>query len=232
MTRKENISIALIAGMAACIVLLLGLFTQARDDNFRKDSIIAEKNAEIQYRVNKEGKIVAEKQAAQATAKQFAEAYPQLANELMKQFDVKIKDLRAVIQAEFQARGSGNATTNVYNYYDTLTQDSVKAIAFKVNDGYLNMDATILPDRSPYEYVYQDTLTYGFTVKKKWALGKETLYGFGGLKNPNAKVTSATNVLIDSYNDKRWVLSAGVSYAPFTKQVLPTVTFGYAIVKF
>ena len=224
------ISVLIASVLIICLLYNKNMKSQARE--IKLTSIIKEKTDSIRHRKNKDGQTVSEKSAASVTPKQFEEAYADLAKELNRQFDVKIKDLRAVIKAEFEARGEGNAVTNYYNVYDSLQRDTVKAINFKVDDGYLDLDATILPSRSPYKYVYGDTLSYGFVAKKKWLLGREQLYGFGGLRNPNAKIIAATNVLIDSYRDKRWVVSAGVSYLPLTNQVQPSVTVGYALFKF
>jgi hypothetical protein len=198
-------------------------------------SIIAEKTAQIEYHVNEKGKIIAEKVAAEASLKELSKAYPDLARELKDDFDVKMKQMKAYIRNEFEARGSGMSNiTN--NYYDTITKKNVQRLEF--NDGYLDFSALIdSTNHALSTYVYSDTVRTVIHTKKKWFMGSEKLYASSSLSNPSARVNGTTNLLLKN-RDKRWVVSAGVSWAPVSaegwnaRQFVPTVTFGYALIKF
>jgi hypothetical protein len=202
-----------------------------------RGSIIREQNAELEYRKSKEGKIIAEKEAAVAQVKDLKEAYPRLAKLLTEQMDIRLKNLRTSIQAEFQALNSG--TSNIIR--DTIFKEG-KPVAFvdsvKVDDGYLNLDGILNPSNSgelkslDWKYSYQDSVTIALHVKKKWFLGKETLYSSFMLQNPNAKVINSTSTQVQTYRDKRWVISAGAYYDPFRDQWGASVHFGRALFKF
>lgn len=221
--------------VAVALAILCGwLFTQLRKsdaENTRKDSIIAEQIDSVRHWKTESGRIASEKAAAVASAKEFQEAYPKLADELKREFDVKVKDLKAYVKAEFEARGEGKGSIS-NTYYVDSTGHRYKE--FTMDDGYLKFRTTLFDSltAAPYKYTYADTLTYGFRVKKKWLLSREKLYGFGGLRNPNAKITSATNVLIDDYKDKRWVVMAGAGYDPFNNKLIPMLGVGYALFRF
>lgn len=220
-----------IVGLLVVIGLMLSHIKKVERESTRKDSIIAEKNDSLRYERTESGRLRVEKAAAVASTKEFKEAYPKLAEELKKEFDVKVKDLKAYVRAEFEARGSGNGSVSNTYYVDSTGQ---RYKEFKMDDGYLKFRTTLFDSltKAPYEYTYSDTLTYGFKTEKKWFLGKEKLMGFGGLRNPNARITKATNVLIDDYKDKRWVVMAGAGVNPFDGKIIPLVGVGYALFKF
>lgn len=204
-----------------------------------RDAIIAEKNDSLSYERNKYGRLVAEKLAVEASYKEIRDAYPRLAAELKNEFDVKIKDLKAYVKNTIEASGSGNAV--VHNHY-TLPDSTGKRYPYwelKASDGYLDFSADVIDSlHAPYRYTYTDTITTVVSTRKKWLFGKETLHASTSLRNPNAKVSESTNILINKYKDKRWIVYAGVGYgATFTKDQFlsgPTMSVGvgYAFVKF
>lgn len=222
-----------IVGLLVILGILLTHIRKLKAETSRKDTIIAEKTDSLRYERTRSGRLTAEKDAAVATADEFKAAYPKLAEELKEEFDVKVRELKAYIRAEIQATGQGTGTITNTFYVDSSGAPT-RYREFDMDDGYLKFRTTLFDSliHAPYQYTYSDTLTYGFKATKTWALGKEKLYGFGGLRNPNAKIVNATNVLIDDYKDKRWVLVAGVSYNPFEGKIIPMVGVGYAFLKF
>jgi hypothetical protein len=227
--------LGLIAALILLCIFFISQWVHSAGVIKEKDSIIAEKTAQIEYHVNDKGKIVAEKLAAEASLKELSKAYPDLARELKKDFDVKMKQMKAYIRNEFEARGSGMSNiTN--NYYDTAKNQFTRRLNF--DDGYLRFESSI--DSSNHAlstYSYRDTATTVIHTKKKWFMGSESLYASTSFGNPVAKTMNTTNLLV-KHRDKRWVVSAGVSWAPVSaegwnaRQFVPTVTFGYALIKF
>lgn len=220
--------------VAVLLVLSGWLFVELRKmkaELNRKDTIIAEKEGQVTHWKTESGRNAIEKDAAIATAKEFKEAYPKFTEELKNEFDVKWRDMRAFVRAEFQAQGKGTgAISNTY-YIDSAGQ---RYKEFNMDDGYLKFRTTLFDSMTmaPYQYTYGDTLTYGFNVRRKWFLGKERLYGFGGLKNPQAKIIGATNVLIDEFKDKRFSLGPYVGYSFTQNRVDFGVSLQYSIWKF
>lgn len=178
-----------------------------------KDTVIAEKNAEIAYRVNKEGKIIADKVAAEMRAKDLAAAYPELANQIRKEMGIELKNLKVAIVNEIQAKGSGVSTITNNHYIDSTgkEQDSTN---LDVSDGHLSFHATIFDNNyAPYDYSYTDSITTAMYMKKKWFMGNEKLYSSSMLSNKNAKVTSSTNILMKDYRDKRFGIGPYIGYS-------------------
>lgn len=211
---------------------------KSKDAEARKDSVIAEKNAIISYHKNKLGETVSQKNAAEMTTKELTKAYPLLIAEIKKEFDLKVKDIRAIVRDEFIAHGQGNSTINNHYYIDS-TGIHRSTWDLKISDGYLNCQATFIDSlHVPYSYTYGDTATTVVHAERKWFLGSETLYSSSVFKNPNAKVIGTTNILVKNYKDKRWALSVGVSYLPLMYnekiqyQIQPSVQFGYTLFKF
>lgn len=220
-----------IVGLIVVIGLMLSYIRKLEAASNRKDTIIAEKNDSLRYERTESGRLRVEKDAAVATAEEFKNAYPQIADELKREFDVKIRDLKAYVRTEFQARGQGSGSISNTYYVDSAGR---RYKEFNMDDGYLKFKTTLFDSliQAPYQYTYSDTLTYGFKMERKWFLGKERLVGFGGLRNPDAKITSATNVLIEDYKDKRWVVTAGAAVNPFDGKIIPMIGVGYALMKF
>ena len=184
-----------------------------RAESDRKDSVIAEKNAQIKYHVSVTGRVIAEKQAAEATTKEALAAYSEVISQIRKEFDVKTKDIKAFVQASFQAQGSGEATV-VNNYYQDSTGRTVKAKKFLFDDKYLHFESELFDSLQTAfsTYTYSDSILLAFHAKKKWFLGKETLFASARLSNPSAKVTSSTSVLIKEARDKRWSIGISAGY--------------------
>lgn len=229
---KLDYKLVIIGGLAAACVILYLRNQNLRSDVAGKSSIINEKNAEIAYRTSETGRIIAEKVTAEATAKHFAEAYPQLAEEIKKEFDIKLKDVKAYVRNEIRAQGKGEGST-VNNHYTDSTGVKRFSQELHVSDNYLRLDAVILDtNRFSYRYVYADTITTVISAKRKWFLGNEKLFATSSLRNKEAKVMGSTNILIKDHKDKRFVLSAGAYYDPFRQDYGFGVHFGYALIKF
>lgn len=230
---KTHLTYLIIIGVLAAI--LFYLFDRNLKNKLETEQlkgIIEEKSAEIIYRKNENGRILAQKKASELTTKQLQEAYPLIVKEIQKEFDLKIKDVKAYIRNEFEARGSGNSTINHYTYTDSAG-NKYPIWKLKVQDQYLDFSATVYDSlHAPYEYVYRDTISTVVSVKKKWIFGDEKLYATSMLKNQNAKVTGATNLLINNYRDKRFTLGPVVYFDPFSQKFGIGVGAGYALFKF
>lgn len=211
--------------LLVAIGLLMWHIRKKSAENNRKDSIISEKTDSLHHFKTESGRQAIEKPAAIATTSEFEEAYPELLAEL-KDLKVKVKDLRAIVQVGFQAEGSGTMIVR-----DTVYQDSIHQVykPMFMDDGFLQFETN---EHRGYEYTYRDTLTYGFRTERKWLLGRSRLYGFGGLKNPQANIRSATNVLIEDYKDKRFSIGPYVGYGVIGNRIDFGVSVQYAVWKF
>lgn len=220
-----------IAILAVAVVILFNLWRGSVETVNSQASIIREQNTEIVYRKSKDGKIIADKEAAEARAKDLETAYPKLAKVLTEQMDIRLKNLRTSIQAEFRAFNTGHSI---------IIRDTVKVPgkalevvdSVKIQDGYLTLNAEIEAALIHWNYSYQDTLTSALFIKKKWFLGKERLYFSGMFQNLNAKIVNSTAVHVKDFKDKRWVISGGVSYDPFRNQWSAGFHAGYALFRF
>lgn len=231
---NKVITVAAIFGslLLIAIILLVRENNNLRRSNERKDTIIAEQNDTIAYHKNKEGHVVAEKPIALATPEDIKKAYPALVDEIRKEFDIKIKEVKAIMKAGFEAQGSGNATIHNHFHTDSLGK-RYPVWELKATDGYLDFRASVLDSlHAPYHYTYADTALTVFAGRKKWFLGKETLYSSTTFKNPNAKIVGATNILVDGYKDKRWAVYLGAGYDPLLNKPTIGIFFGRALIKF
>lgn len=224
-----EVSIAVIVLLS--VIWVIHEVRQFKEKEKGYQSIIKEKDAIITYKTNKEGELIAQKDAAIGSYKQLAEAYPQIAESIQKDFDIKLKNLKAYMQSEFEARGSGNSTvTN--NYYIDSAGNKVEYFKLSANDGYLNFNADVYsPTKAPYTYSYKDSIQYAISREKKWLFGNERLLASGKLSNPGAKITNTTSYLIQDYRDKRFYLGAGMSYG-LDGRFVPSIHVGYALIKF
>lgn len=195
-------------------------------------SIIDQKNSEIAYHVNENGRMVAEKGAAEMKYKELQRSYPQIYKSIKDDMDIKIRNLRAYIQSEFQASASNNGTiTNNYIITADSTRKQYKVL--NINDGYLKLvsyvgDSTV----SPYNYTYTDTVKQAISISRKWFLGNEHMYSTATMSNPNSKVYGNTSILIKNYRDKRFGVGIGANYNPFTNKVYFGVGIQYNLIKF
>lgn len=210
------------------IIILLGRLNAAESKSKSLAQTIQEQQAEINYRKTHEGKLIADKQAAEVRASDLAKAYPELANILTNQMDIKLKNLQSVLRAEFQVVGQGNSTV-IHNHYDSTGQ--YPQWTLKAQDGYLDFEADVYDSlRAPYRYTYHDTLVYAFHFKRKWAFGNKQLYGSGMLRNQNSKITNSTAVQIKDFRDKRFGVGPYVGYG--TSGASVGISVHYSVVRF
>lgn len=220
------------AVLLIAIILLVRENNNLRRSNDRKDTIISEQNDSITHYVNKEGHIVGEKPLAVATPEDIKQAYPELVEEIRKEFDIKIKEVKAIMKAGFLAQGSGNAIINNHYHTDSLG-NRYPVWELKATDGYLDFRASVLDSlHAPYHYTYGDTALTVFAGKKKGWFGKEKLFASTTFKNPNARIIGATNILVDGYKDKRWAVYIGAGYDPLLHKPTIGIFFGRALIKF
>lgn len=194
-----------------------------------KDSIIREKTDSLHYERNAKDQEIASKNAAVASLHQLKQAYGNDLTEIKRELNIRDRDLKAFMKANFQAQGYGT-TTIIHNHYDSTGAQVVQP-AFSIEDGYLALSGVVKDTTLTYQYTYTDQILAAFHYENKGWFKKE-LHWSGRLSNPNARITSATNAIVEEYKDKRWNVSVGVSYSPFTQQVLPTVSVGWAVFKF
>lgn len=224
--------LAILISALTAIIIFLFMYIWETDKRVQGlQSANAAQQSEISYHTSRSGKLIAERQAAELRVKEFKETYPKMAEDITRDFDIKIKNLKAYMQSEFQAVGKGDADiTN--NYYTDSTGVRRSYWELKASDGYLDFSSTVLDSlHAPYKYTYSDTIKYAFSVKKKWLFGKQSLYGSGMLGNPNAKITNTQSVLINDFKDKRFGVGPYVGYGLNGK-----VSFGlsvqYSLIKF
>lgn len=213
-------------------IVLMTLWRESENDVKNLRAIVDEKNDSLRYERNDKGHIISQKRAAEATAKQLAEAYPEVVRELSEEFDVKMKDMKAYVQNQFKAQGQGRASiTN--NYYTDSTGAKVEYKDFAFDDGYLKFESVMFEglDFGESKYTYTDTISTVIHRKKNWLFGKEYLYSSSSLKNANARVTGTTN-LLTGVRDKRIVIYAGVGYDFLNNRPSLNVGVGYALIKF
>lgn len=232
--KRDLYYIIAIVALSALAFWLFNNWKNSQAEVSRKDSVITEKNAEIKYRVNREGEILAQKEAAVIRAKDLEDAYPKIYEDLKKEFDIKVKDLKAYIQNEFEARGTGQGSITTNNYYDSTLRRQIRFRDFEMNDGYLTFNTRLFDSlsNSLYNYVYSDTSKTAIHTKKRWLFGKEQLYATTKLSNPNAKLIGSTNVLIDTYRDKKFGVGPAIIYDPFNGNFSIGVSLTYCLFKF
>lgn len=226
------ISSVLFLALAGMVALLGTELIKLKRKNSHQESVISELTDSIRYSKTNEGKVIAEKSAALLSHNDVSQAYPSVLKKL-EEMDIRLKNMRAYMQSQFSAHGSGQGTINNHFHVDS-TGRQVRFKEFSMNDGYLFFRTTLYDSsyQSTYEYNYTDTISTVIHARKKWFLGNERLYANSMLQNPNAKVTGTTNLLIDSYKDKRWYVGVGASYNPLTNTFGPSINFGYALFKF
>lgn len=204
----------IIAILLAFMILAL-LHIHEQDHRTRGlESALNERDAQLITYRSANGKLISEKQVAQLRVKELQDAYPKLETEL-QQMKVKVKNLQAYSKQEFVSEGSGQLKVTHIPYdtasfvWETFTtgtpQTKFQPFAVVVQDGYLDFQAEVYDSlNAPYHYQYRDTITTVFHFKRKWFMGRKTLYSSSMLQNPEAKVISSTNILVKEYHDKRF----------------------------
>jgi hypothetical protein len=218
--------------MAGVIAFLLWRLNRVAGKLERTDSVLSEKTDSIRYWKSRSGKTVASKTAAEISPREIDKHYQDISAEL-KDMRIKLSQVRAVLKASIEATGEGKVIivrdTIFAPGYVPFIQDSVF-----IDDSYLRLKAQVIPGTNEsylaYKYTYSDTVLWAAYDKKKWIFGNERLYADFRLSNPNARAVNMTSVLIRQ-RDKRFNVSIGAGYDPFTNQVRPGIYLGYSLIR-
>lgn len=214
------------------LFLLWDLRRHSKNTEEQFKSAHTESKSQIKYLTNEMGRILSEKKTAEITSKQFIELYNAEAKQL-REMDVRIKGLKAFVKAEIKASGSGLSTITTGDTDLAFTSEDPAdpgESTLNFNDGYLSFSSSLPSMKS--NYTYTDTLVYAISFKRKWFLGKESLYSSATMMNKNSKITNSTDVLINDYKDKRWAVTVGPYYDPFRGQAGVSIGIGYSLIKF
>lgn len=162
------------------------------------------------------GKLLSQNQAAELREKEFRQALPELADALTKQMDIKLRNFRAGVLADFIARGSGNSQISRIDtllLHDTISTSSFEPFALTFYDGYLSFKSDVYSElNAPSEYVYGDTIKFSFNMQRPKRFHQKQLFVSGSLANPNAKILNSKGVLINEFKQKRFGIGPAVGY--------------------
>jgi hypothetical protein len=246
--------IYLCIGLLLVIVAMLFYIWEQDKHTQGLESSLSSMNSELITRKNSEGKLLSERLTAETRVKELEQSMPDLARQIQRDFDIKLRSLRGYIAAEFQARGSGNAqielidSTMVSSHYltdhkgfywlvnnDTIRpQTDFQPFAIFIDDGYLSMQTDVYDELdAPYTYTYSDTAKMAFIKRGKWYQRKK-LYGSVMFSNPQATVKNTQSILISDYGKKRFGIGPSVSYGWGSDgaQVVVGFSIHYSLIRF
>ncbi len=240
-TQFKNVAILLLIVFGAIVsVAMYFTFRNIRDLKSKlasKDQAIEERDAVIKYRTTENGKLIADKQAAELRAEDLEKAYPKLAEAISKQMDIKISRLTAVVQAQFQAQGEllGRIDTGTFKPTGLTLNPELHTFNRhgQLTDKYLNADLYWQDGSNKISglYTYTDSIVFAFHMKGKWWQRKQ-LFGSGMLSNPQAKITNMTSIQVKEFKDKRFGIGPSINYDPFINRVTIGVGLHYSLIKF
>ncbi len=140
----------------AAILILLSTIGGVVMDRLRKnkidslESLVESQQAELKMRRNSQGKLIAEKEAAQIQVSELKNSMPRLREQIEREFELKIRNLRGYSQTNFEARGQGNADI-------IIRHDTSRIMDPDLMDSYLTVTAVPMPNNRPgYYYISND----------------------------------------------------------------------------
>jgi hypothetical protein len=213
--------------MAGVIAFLLWRLAAVNRKLESSAAVLQEKDAQITYFKAQSGKTVGVKPAAEISKSDLQKHYSDLSADL-KDMKIKLNSVRAVLKAVVQSQGQGMVTI----VHDTVRLPGLVPIVLDsvfIDDHYLSLRGGIKGQQFGYKYTYQDSIVFAISSRKK-LFGKETLIGSAKLSNPNAKSISQTAILIERRN-RRFVISGGLNYDPFSNRFSAGLHAGYALIK-
>lgn len=224
--KNYNVHYAYISAIIILLIILIvikGAYDDQKIETKGLTSALSEKDAKIEKLTNSLGETIFRKQAAELRVKDLEKAYPELAATIEKQFDVKMKNLKAYIENQFVVHGTGTGTVINNNYnYDSATNTASDSLKYAMDDGFLKFNVNLelkFKDKfsitqSPYHYQYVDTAKTVIASNKKffqfWK--NEKLFATTKFSNPNSSITGATNILVNDYKDKRFSIGMSVGW--------------------
>lgn len=152
---KNIIIIALVICLLASLIIGSMIISAKSDQNKGLQSTNSMLQADVQIRKNKEGKLLFETKAAQMKAKHLEDQLPELAKQMQRDFDVKLKNIRAYSQTDFQATGKGLSEI-VFSDSSTFSDDS--EFTFDLGNRQLHLQYLTRPNGSMYFLDNSDTV--------------------------------------------------------------------------
>lgn len=182
---------------------------------------------------NKAGQSVTDKTAAEVNLKHAKDFYAGELNQIRETFEIRDKNLKSFITAQFNATGKGSVTMSFDTTIQQRSNVRVHTPMFRINDGFLSFKGT-MPDSASldYEYSYRDSVIFATSWKKNGLFRKKTLMVSGAFGNKNATITGLRNVEISDFKDKRFGIGPMVGYDILNNRLVVGVSVQYSLIKF
>lgn len=189
--------------------------------------------AEVETWKNKAGQSVSEKHAAEVSLKDAKAFYAGELQQIRETFEIRDKNLRSFISAQFNATGKGSVTMSFDTTIQQRSNVRVHTPMFRIDDGFLNFKGT-MPDSATlnYEYSYRDSVIFATSWKKNGLFRKKSLMVSGAFGNKNATITGLRNVVVSDFKDKRFGIGPMVGYDVLNNQPVVGVSVQYSLIRF
>jgi hypothetical protein len=220
--------IIIVVLVAACVAFYIRAeIYSARNDGL--ESIIAEKEDTIRTYKNKLGNEVASKRAAEASISVIKESYKKEIEDINKNFNVKIKNLEAYIEAETTSGG-----TIVTEIRDTVVVDTLYREygykRFTYRDEWISLNGLIAEGKVKIDWLAKDELKIIFYEKSNGFFGKKTLYVDATSLNPYTKIDNLKGIKVGERRVKRFGVGPYIGYG--TKGLDFGLAVHYSVIKF
>lgn len=182
---------------------------------------------------NKAGQNVSDKRAAEVNLKDAKAFYAGELQQIRETFEIRDKNLRSFISAQFNATGKGSVTLSFDTTIQQRSNVRVHTPMFRVSDGFLDFKGA-MPDslHLDYEYSYRDSVIFATSWKKNGLFRKKTLMVSGAFGNKNATITGLRNVVISDFKDKRLGIGPMVGYDILNNRPVVGVSVQYSLIRF
>jgi hypothetical protein len=216
-------------GVVVVLILLLCIAGWQNAENQRNDIIgVVQHHADsLKYKRDAAGREHAEKLQTIAGREAIELIYKHTIDSLTQALRIKPKQINNYITVGVKDTGAFTTTTDT-----VYLKDSSKALHFVYNDRWLRMSG-IVGKEAQITYAMTDSLVYVTYTKKKWLLGKKSVYANIYSLNPAVHVTGLESVSIRTERPKRWSAGPYVGYGWNGAVWVPTagVSVQYALVR-
>jgi hypothetical protein len=215
------------------IVVLWFMYEQNKDlksQSAQKDAILQERQAEIFYRRNKEGEIIASKLAVEASMKNIKEYYREETEKIVRDFDIKLKNTQSFLSAQIATSNKGHTTLRDTVYYPIGLDVPRVGRTFSIRERYMVFDGVIFDDGLDYSYTYYDTLSFVTHWKRDKFFAPKRLYVDGKSENPNSSIEGIRNISVNNFKRPRFSIGPYVGYG--TTGINIGVGLQYSVISF
>ncbi|MVT11389.1 DUF6549 family protein [Chitinophaga tropicalis] len=217
------------------VVAIFFVFLQVK--SYRQETyykgIIAAKDDTVRTWQDEAGRWRAEATSTQVANKDLQEFFHMEAEQIRKDFNLKLKNVTGYLRANLQTSGTVTIKPDSGTTVIVRNPSGSDTAHFRYRDHWSKFDATLLNNKLTLDYQTRDSVAFAMSRKRRSLFGPKRAVLEGISYNPNSTIAGITGIEIKAPN-YRWSIGPCAAYGWMGNRwsLFTGVSVQYSLIKF